>query len=392
MASAGPAIGTPPTTTPTPAPPPSPSAFRVLFCGPDMAHGAAATAAALAADAPSIQVVRAASRAEGVALLPSADLAVPLMTVLPGPAIAAAAAGAGGRLRTILQYGAGLEGVDVGAAVASGVAVRNIPSAATANAGACAEMGLLLALGLLRRLPECAASVAGRVVGDPPGRTLAGKRALVIGFGGIAHQLIPRLAALGVRVECVRRSAWAGDGDDGGGGARPSSPSPHVQACHGPDEDDDDPASVAARRSADAATARAALAWTGRWGDLPGAAGRADLVFLAVPQTPSTAGLVGPAFWGAVKPGVVLINVCRGGLVCPDAALAALEAGTAGGLGLDVTWEEPVPPTHPLLSHPRVLVTPHVGGVTEESYAQMAAIVARVARAERRRKEEEGKR
>jgi phosphoglycerate dehydrogenase-like enzyme len=354
------------TTTSTAPPPP----FRVLFCGPDMAYGHARTAAALAADATRIQVVQARSREEGVALLPTADLAVPLMTVLPGPAIAAAAAasGQGGRLRTILQFGVGLEGVDVGAAASAGVAVRNIPSRLTRNAAACSEMALLLALGLLRRLPECAAGVAARTVGGPPGRTLTGKRALVIGFGGIAAELVPRLAALGVTVDAVRRSPWDGGGGGDGGG-----------------NDDDDDAQLTA--------AAALLDRRGRLpADLPSLASSADLVFLALPLTPSTAGLVGRDFWEtAAKPGTLVINVCRGGLVCPDAALEALESGRAGGLGLDVTWEEPVPPAHPLARHPRVIITPHVAGVTEESYGDMADIVAGVAR-EMVGEEEEGRR
>ena len=356
-----------------------PTPFRVLFCGPDMALAHAATAAALAGDAPAIEVVQAASREEAVRLLPCADLAVPLMTTLSAAAITAAAPPAG-RLRTILQYGVGLEGVDVAAAADAGVAVRNIPSSATANAGACAEMALLLALGLLRRLPECAASVRSSVVGDPPGRTLSGKTALVVGFGGIAVELIPRLAGLGVRVVCARRSPWGGEGGggggegEGGGAAAGAASPPTVQACHGPGGDD-----PGARAAARAAAARA-LTTCGAWRDIPALAATADLVFLAVPHTPETVGLVGAAFWAAAKPGCLLVNVCRGGLVDPGAALEALESGRAGGLGLDVTWVEPVPPSHPLLAHPRVLVTPHVGGVTEESYGEMAAIVAGEAR------------
>ena len=72
-----------------------------------------------------------------------------------------------------------------------------------------------------------------------------------------------------------------------------------------------------------------------------------------------------------------IINVARGGLIDRDAVESALLDGTVGGLGLDVTWEEPVPPDDTLLRHPRVIVTPHIAGVTQLSYRAMADVVVR---------------
>ena len=86
--------------------------------------------------------------------------------------------------------------------------VSNIPSAGTGNARSCAEHAVFLALALLRNLPECSASIQSRRLGEPCGETLYGKRALVVGYGGIAHELIPRLAAFGAHVSCVRASLW----------------------------------------------------------------------------------------------------------------------------------------------------------------------------------------
>jgi phosphoglycerate dehydrogenase-like enzyme len=74
---------------------------------------------------------------------------------------------------------------------------------------------------------------------------------------------------------------------------------------------------------------------------------------------------------------VRIINVARGGLIDRDSAAAALQAIHVGGLGFDVTWEEPVPPDDPLLKDPRVMVTPHIAGVTQLSYRAMADIVVR---------------
>ena len=70
--------------------------------------------------------------------------------------------------------------------------VSNIPSAGTGNALSCAEMALYLMLACLRSAPQMAESIAQRRLGVPLGRTLFGKSVLIVGFGGIARQLVPR--------------------------------------------------------------------------------------------------------------------------------------------------------------------------------------------------------
>lgn len=89
-----------------------------------------------------------------------------------------------------------------------GVMVSNIPSRTTGNALACAEHALLLTLALLRDWNECQATLQARRLGEPCGDTLHGKRVLVLGFGNIAKELVVRLNVFGVRMACVRRSAW----------------------------------------------------------------------------------------------------------------------------------------------------------------------------------------
>jgi phosphoglycerate dehydrogenase-like enzyme len=89
--------------------------------------------------------------------------------------------------------------------------VVGIPSRDTGNALACAEHALLLTLALLRDWNECQAAVRERRLGEPCGETLFGKSVLILGFGNIAKELVPRLKAFGVRMSCVRLSSWDDD-------------------------------------------------------------------------------------------------------------------------------------------------------------------------------------
>lgn len=92
-------------------------------------------------------------------------------------------------------------------ATGMGIYVANIPSHATPNALSCAEMAIFLMLALARDLHAMTASVATRQLGAPCGDTLHGAHALVVGFGGLGRELIPRLSALGMTVSCVRENA-----------------------------------------------------------------------------------------------------------------------------------------------------------------------------------------
>ena len=348
-----------------------------------------------------IEVVQC-DREKAAELLPEFHVAVPLMTRLDASALSAAGPvgknpNSVGKLRLVLQYGVGLEGVDLAAAARAGVAVSNIPSTAVPNALSCAEMSIFLALAALRRAPELAASIRSQRLGAPPGRTLWGKKALLIGFGGIGRALAPRLRALGVEVDAVRRSEWEGEDEEGeeeketkgekrgsgggnGGGASdsgsgvcpPAPPSFSASSSALPDYD------------VNPLVASRALSRKGRWSDLFSFASTADLAFVCCAENDATRGVVGERFWESAKPGLVLVNVARGGLVDPSAALSALKSGMAGALALDVQWEEPVDihkdDFKELCAHERVFLTPHVAGVTEESYRGMAEVVARAAR------------
>jgi phosphoglycerate dehydrogenase-like enzyme len=87
-----------------------------------------------------------------------------------------------------------------------------------------------------------------------------------------------------------------------------------------------------------------------------------DALVLALPLTPDTRHLVDAAALDRLKPGALLVNVARGGVVDEDALVAALRTGRVGGAGLDVFAEEPLPASSPLWSLPGVIVTPHSSG------------------------------
>jgi D-3-phosphoglycerate dehydrogenase len=98
---------------------------------------------------------------------------------------------------------------------------------------------------------------------------------------------------------------------------------------------------------------------------------RSDAVTLHLPLSPETHGLVGADLIGRMPAGAYLVNTARGALVDLDAVLRALEDGRLGGVALDVLPEEPPPAGHPLLAHPRALVTPHVAWYSAEAEVEL---------------------
>jgi phosphoglycerate dehydrogenase-like enzyme len=106
---------------------------------------------------------------------------------------------------------------------------------------------------------------------------------------------------------------------------------------------------------------------------LPGA----DVVVVAAPSTPETAGIIGAAELDAMHGKAWLVNVARGVLVETDALVAALEAGSIAGAALDVTDPEPLPDGHPLWTSPRALITPHRANYGPAGDAAMHALFTR---------------
>jgi phosphoglycerate dehydrogenase-like enzyme len=93
----------------------------------------------------------------------------------------------------------------------------------------------------------------------------------------------------------------------------------------------------------------------------------ADFVSLHLPLVPDTERLIDAAALGCIKPGAILINTARGGLVDEAALVTALTGGRLRAAGLDVFAEEPVLPGNPLLALENVVVMPHVAWLTPET-------------------------
>jgi phosphoglycerate dehydrogenase-like enzyme len=174
-----------------------------------------------------------------------------------------------------------------------------------------AEMAFLLLLSGFRELRRYVGATSWLPVA---GRPLADARVCIVGGGGIGASLTAKLQPFGATVTIVRRTA---------------EPVPGAAEVRPPSE-------------------------------LAAAVRDADAVVLAVPLTAATCGLIDQAVLAAMKPGAWLVNVARGRLVDTDALLEALESGHLGGAALDVTDPEPLPDGHPLWTHPRVIITPHV--------------------------------
>ena len=90
-------------------------------------------------------------------------------------------------------------------------------------------------------------------------------------------------------------------------------------------------------------------------------------MILALPLNRETENIIGEPFFRSMERDAFFINVARGGVVVREAFERALENGWIAGAGLDVFWKEPPDAADPLLHHPNVTVTPHVGGVTDAS-------------------------
>jgi D-3-phosphoglycerate dehydrogenase len=104
---------------------------------------------------------------------------------------------------------------------------------------------------------------------------------------------------------------------------------------------------------------------------LPELFGQADAISLHVPLNHETRNIVNASLLGALKPGTVLINTARGGVIDIDALFAALDDGRLDGAALDVLPNEPIAPEHRLAQHPRVLLTPHAAFYSCESEVEL---------------------
>jgi D-3-phosphoglycerate dehydrogenase / 2-oxoglutarate reductase len=267
---------------------------------------------------------------EGIAFVvdPAAqDIANAVGAIVRADAVVDAAFLAGApRMCVIARTGVGVDHVDLEAATGRGIPVVITPGSGTR---AVAEGVFALALHLVKRLGPSTDLVRhgrwadrGQIsIGDLDGATIG-----IIGYGRIGRRVGELATAFGMRLLAY------------------------------------DPFSVPPVEIASS--------------DVSELASATDVLTLHLPLTKETYHLVDEAFLEHVRPGTILINCARGGLVDLDAALAALESGRLGGVGLDVFEHEP-PDHHPLFDHPDVVLTPHLMGLTRRAAAATFAEAAR---------------
>jgi phosphoglycerate dehydrogenase-like enzyme len=231
------------------------------------------------------------------------------------------------RLKLIQKIGVGVNTIALDAAKARGIAVCNMPGT---NSRAVAEFTLALMLATLRRLPFVDAETrAGRGwsfgpeiqdrLGELHGRTVG-----LVGYGAVPSILAPILKAMGAEIVYASRT-----------------PKPEA---------------VGARRP------------------LHELLSQSDIVSLHVPLTPETTGLIGADALRRLKPGAVLINTARGGLVDQAALVDALKSGRLAAAGLDVFADEPVRTDDPLLGLANVVLAPHLAWLTGETLDRSLAV------------------
>ncbi|KAJ6848378.1 uncharacterized protein M6B38_274015 [Iris pallida] len=248
------------------------------------------------------------------------------------------------QMKLIMQYGVGLEGVDIDAATRHNIIVARIPGSTTGNATSCAEMAIYLMLGLLKKQKEMEIAVKQKDLGTPVGETLFGKTVYILGLGAIGLELAKRLRPFGVKILATKR-IWSSNG-----------------VKHNDSSDQSDEVNVLVDKK-------------GGPENMYEFAAEADIVVPCLSLNNETAGIVDRKFLSSMRKGSLLVNVARGKILDYESVLHHLESGHLGGLAIDVAWTEPFDPEDPILKFPNVLITPHVAGVTEYSYRQMAKVV-----------------
>jgi D-3-phosphoglycerate dehydrogenase len=257
---------------------------------------------------------------------------VDALIVRSATTVDAEALAAAPKLKVVARAGIGLDNVDVPAATARGVMVVNAPQS---NIVSAAEHAIALLLAVARRVPAADASLkSGEWKRSKfTGVELTGKTAGVLGLGRIGVLVAQRLSAFGMRIVAY---------------------DPYVPAA----------------RAAQMGVTLLPLDEVLR---------EADMISIHLPKTPETLGLIGKQELAHVKPGLILVNAARGGLVDEQALAEAIAAGQVGGAGIDVFVTEPATAS-PLFDLPNVVVTPHLGASTVEAQEKAGTAVARSVR------------
>jgi len=229
------------------------------------------------------------------------------------------------RCRIIAHYGTGVDRVDVRAATGRGIWVTNGPRYAIDEVSSHAIALLLAAARKIVAADRAVRSGAWHIKPIVPLYRLAGRTLGLLGFGNIARATGRKGRGIGLEVIAY---------------------DPYVDSGVFRDE--------GVRRV-----------------DLNACFSEADFVSIHLPLTEETRGLVGRQAFARMKPGAILVNTSRGGVIDETALLEALRSDGLRAAALDVFAEEPLPPTHPLLALPNVTVSGHIAFYSEESLEQM---------------------
>lgn len=234
--------------------------------------------------------------------------------------------------RIVTRTGAGMDNVDIDAATERGILVANVPDYCVEEV-ATHTIALLLALG--RDLVHADAAVGSGQWEAPPQwelHRLSTQTLGIIGFGTIAKEVTTRASALGLSVR-----------------------------AYDPRSDDEEMESMGVTPV----------------DSLHRLLETSNIVTLHAPLTDASEGLIGPEEFAAMKSDGFLINTARGGLVDEEALQTALDEGEIAGAALDVLQQEPPAQENPLLSDDRVIVTPHIAYLSEESVVEQRRTFAR---------------
>jgi D-3-phosphoglycerate dehydrogenase len=259
-----------------------------------------------------------------LAAVPEADA----LLVRSATTVDAEVLGAAPKLKIVARAGVGLDNVDVDAATERGVLVVNAP---TSNIHSAAEHALALLLAAARQITAADASLRAHTWkrSSFSGTEIFGKTVGVVGLGRIGQLVAQRLAAFGAHIVAY---------------------DPYVSAAR------------AAQLGIELLSLEELL-------------GRADFISVHLPKTPETAGLIDKEALAKTKPGVIIVNAARGGLVDEAALAEAVTSGHVRAAGIDVFSTEPCTDS-PLFDLPQVVVTPHLGASTEEAQDRAGTDVA----------------
>ncbi|WP_120337381.1 phosphoglycerate dehydrogenase [Cryobacterium soli] len=255
-------------------------------------------------------------------LLPTASASVCGVEVFDRDTLAAAPA-----LKIISRLGVGLDNIDLTEARSRGVDVVNAPGG---NAIAVAELALGLLLSVCRQIPSMNHNIRAGTWDRYVGSEVGGKSIGLIGFGATSQVFARRLR--GFDMDIV---AYDPFGD----------------------------AAVADELGVRLVT-------------LTDAVSEVDIVSVHAPHIPATHHLVNADLLASMRPGTVLINTSRGGLIDESALVAALHSGHIAGAGLDVFEVEPVSVHNPLLAFPNVVATTHAAADSLEAYHRIGLSTA----------------